>query len=168
LLALGAVPLAAPRAGAQVAAGTVCEYRHEVGFSPGMRLGEGGSGTFYRGQTFLGDIRCNGPFNGVVPTGPGYFTVAGSYGDMHPDTCLDSTGPGVVTFTFPTASGPRSVTSNFRFHVLGSPGKPAEGLIAMRVDGDNFVADESVSPVEGDCISAPMTRMLGIGSLRQR
>jgi hypothetical protein len=135
---------------------TRCTYAHEVHLTPGLST-EGSSGTF---GNVGGTLDCDGPFLGIEPTGPGSFHDTGSYGTKDPDTCQGGgEGAGTIVFTFPTADGERSVSSTYTMVHGGLSTRPSEGILALRVESDDWVAEGSATPIEGNCITRPVTRI---------
>jgi hypothetical protein len=129
---------------------------HEIDLTPGLSV-QGSSGTF---ENRGGTLDCDGPFLGIEPTGPGSFYDTGSYGTRDPDTCQSGgEATGYIVFTFPTAAGDQSVRSVYTLVYGGLSKIPTDGLLAVRVESDDWVAEGSATPIEGDCVARPVTRV---------
>ncbi len=141
--------------------GTTCVIENPVSLAPGVSL-QGSSGTFE--SKTLGTVKCDGPVNGVMPTGPGTFLDKGQYGTEDPDDCLGGgEGTGSYTMVFPTAKGKRTVMLPFTLE-YAAPSTNG-GLIGIHTRGDGWTGEFGGTPVEGDCVSAPVTKVLALGQV---
>ncbi|MGQ0465594.1 MAG: hypothetical protein ACT4QG_09775 [Sporichthyaceae bacterium] len=137
-------------------ADTHCTAEFEVTLSPGFSATPS-SGTFASdGES--GTMTCDGPIDGARVTGPGTRGEAGRYGVGSPSSCLQPLGEAEWTIqaTLPTEQGKR----NLRLPVSGTYG-PLQGGGPL---GGTFASDRAygtftITPVEGDCVTAPITRV---------
>lgn len=75
----------------------------------------------------------------------------GGYGTTDPDNCTDGgEGTGVFSYTL----GDRHETSYVTYTFAGISG----GLVMYSVTGDEFSGGGQVTPLEGDCATAPITK----------
>jgi hypothetical protein len=138
-----------------------CRVQHETAFAPGVSMA-GGAGTFSSAKP--GVIACTGGnVNGHVATGPGMFTQKGRYGTKDPDTCLGGEGEGSMTISIPTDAGVQTVTREFRF-TFGEPSVRG-GVIAGKVEGNDFYGTLDAIPLDGDCVLRPVTRVYVMADL---
>ncbi|MGH8990146.1 MAG: hypothetical protein ACRDZ7_01300 [Acidimicrobiia bacterium] len=123
-------------------------------FSPGFWR-EGNSGTLTtNGET--GTVTCDGPVNGKQPTGPGTFGASGRYGTEDPDTCSDIEGVFENSSTLPTGDG----EENFKNKGTWAAGTfKGGGAFGGDFSGDRANGTFEATPKEGDCVSAPMTKL---------
>jgi hypothetical protein len=137
--------------------GTKCKHEAEFTLSPGFSMAPG-AGT-RQGE---GTITCDGPVNGKEPTGPGTFTDDGRYGTKDPDGCVSgSEGDGTDTFEIPTADGMVKIESYFTYVLKGPSTKGA--LLSAEFEGTRYTGNIELTPVEGDCVTAPVTKLKGFG-----
>lgn len=142
---------------------TECRFEAEFTIAPGLGLVPS-SGTFTSGGE-RGRLACDGPVAGRAPAGAGTFGAGGRYGVDGPDGCLTGDGHVLQSFTLPTAEGPYHFTNDARFTWRPEPrrsGNPAApfALATGRFDGPRMSGTLEIVPVEGDCVSAPATRVL--------
>lgn len=124
-----------------------CEFSAEFTLAPGLSL-QPGSGTFTsEGET--GRMTCGGV--------AGAFGADGRYGTRDPDTCTGGEGDGVQSFWAPAPDRPAHVTNPIRF-VYGAVSE--DGVMAGRFEGDRFSGTFRIVPLAGDCVTAPVTRVL--------
>ncbi len=154
LVASGLVSIG-PASPAMAAGGTTCTVEHEVSLTPGLLALQGSTGTF-KDQT-LGTVSCDGPVKGVTPTGAGTFLDQGNYGTTDPDTCLGGEGVGSYTMVFPTADGTKTVVLPFTV-TFGGPAAE-NGLVAVQTKGDGFTGEFGATPVTGDCVVTPVSKL---------
>jgi hypothetical protein len=150
----GGVPVG-PAGAADTAAQTHCNFTTTIALTPGLSTVPS-SGTFNSGGE-TGQVTCDGPVRGIVPTGPGTLGVVGHYGTKDPDTCFGGEGDGRFSFTFPTATGvgKRSNVFTFSFSVIGLPGS------GSGFKGDGFGGGfDDVEPQDGDCLVHPVTKLV--------
>ena len=150
-------------AGGAVAHGedTMCRVVKDEAISPGLSL-QGSSGVFRTVST--GVITCVGDVNGYKPTGPGTFTESGRYGTKDPDTCLGGgEAEGNFIVSIPTSGGLKSVTRDFRI-TYGEPSVRG-GVIAGKIEGNDFHGTLDIIPTEGDCVVRPVTRIYAVQDL---
>lgn len=144
---LGPVLVAAPASGAEQ--GTECSGTAIVTLVPG--LSEQPSSGVHNGRE--GKADCNGPVQGERPTGPMAIEWDGRYGTQDPDTCAKGEGWGIATHTVPTADGPKTFQVTFTFLYWD-----ARGSISGAFQGDYFSGTFQLEPLEGDCVSSPVTK----------
>lgn len=141
--------------------GTTCVIEHLVSLEPGLSV-QGSSGTFE--DKVLGTASCDGPVNGVTPTGPGTFHDKGRYGTKDPDSCLGGgEGEGAYTMVFPTAAGDQTVVLPFTLK-YGDP-STKNGPVAIHTRGEGWIGEFGGTPKEGDCVSKPVTKVLAKGEI---
>ena len=142
-------------------AGTTCRVVKEDVIAPGLSL-QGSSGTFRTVAT--GVITCAGMVNGYEPTGAGTFTEQGRYGHADPDTCIGKgEADGSFTVAIPTQKGIQRVTREFRI-AYGEPSVRG-GVVAGKIEGNDFYGHLDVIPLEGDCVLRPVTRIHAVQEL---
>jgi hypothetical protein len=122
----------------------VCAATWSVTISPGVTSEPGKNTMTSNGPT--GTLVCQGLVKGQTVTGPG---TLGEVGEFE-GTCATGAGQALMSFTFPTASGPVTISVKTRF-VFG----PGVGLrLSDQIPGPfEFVA------TRGDCITAPVTEV---------
>lgn len=139
---------------AEVDAGTRCTFEFEINLSPGFSM-EPTSGT-HQGT---GPISCDGLVNGKEPTGAGTLTDEGRYGTTDGDTCTsEGEGDGVDTIEIPVAGGVETVVSEFSYTTGGRHVPTNGGVAAGGFQGSRFTGTFEFTPLEGDCVTAPLTR----------
>jgi hypothetical protein len=140
---------------------TMCRVVKEDVISPGLSL-QASSGTFRTVAT--GVITCVGMVNGYEPTGPGTFTEQGRYGHADPDTCIgEGEAEGRFFVSVPTEKGIQKVTREFRI-AYGDPSLRG-GVVAGKIEGNDFYGTLDVIPLEGDCVLRPVTRIHTVSEL---
>lgn len=92
------------------------------------------------------------------------FLATGRYGVADPDTCQGGGEvAGEIIFTFPTAAGEQSVRTPYTGTFGGLSRSPSKGLLAALITSRNWLAEGNVTPVRGDCVVGPLTRVRDIG-----
>ena len=154
LLGVLALALLTP-AGVSAQQATRCMATVDLELSPGLS-NEPSSGTFTsNGET--GEVECEGPVNGKEPTGKGTWGVDGHYGTEDPDACTTGgEGDAMQSSTVPTKDGEEKVTNNATFTFGALQGG---GTFGGEFTGDNAEGTFEVTPKEGDCVSAPITKI---------
>jgi hypothetical protein len=147
----GATPIeAAPQ-------GTKCKHELEFTLSPGFSMTPS-TGTRH-GE---GTITCDRPVNGKQPTGAGTVTDEGRYGTKDPDGCISgSEGDGIDTFEIPTADGMVKIESYFTYNGIRPSTKGA--VLSAEFEGTRYTGNIELTPAEGDCVTAPVTKLKGFG-----
>lgn len=136
--------------------GTPCRHELEFTLSPGLSMSPT-TGT----HVGAGSITCDGLVDGKQPTGPGTVTDDGPYGTKDPDTCLSgSEGGGTDTVEIPTADGMVKVVSEFTYFTEPST---KGGVLSVRFEGTRYTGHTEITPTEGDCVTAPVTKLRGFG-----
>jgi hypothetical protein len=138
----------------QATEGTRCTFEFEIILSPGLSMSPS-SGTHRSAGP--GTLDCSGLVNGKSPTGTGILEEEGRYGTKDPDTCMGAEGDGVDKLTIPTAGGIETVLSEFTFTV-GNKLPSRGGLGAGEFKGTRFTGSFDFTPIEGDCVTAPVTK----------
>ena len=119
-----------------------CTGEHDFTLSPGVS-NEPSSGTFTTdGET--GTIDCQGE--------KGTWGFAGKYGTKDPDTCT-SGGEGTVTHSV-TLAGGEQITEDGEFTYGALQG----GVFGGSFKTPRMSGDFEVTPTEGDCVTAPITK----------
>jgi hypothetical protein len=146
----GGVPIEAQR-------GTHCTHELEFTVTPGLSMNPS-TGT----HTGSGTITCDGLVNGKRQTGGGQITDDGPYGTEDPDTCMTgSEGGGTDTLEIPTADGVVTIASKFTY-VAKKPSTKG-GVLTVEFEGTRYTGTTEVTPTEGDCVTAPVTKLKGFG-----
>jgi hypothetical protein len=128
-----------------------CSGEMTISIQPGVSL-QDSTGSVY---TRTGTVTCTGRVQGKKVTGPGTYDSAVRYGTPTPASCVKAArGWGLQTFTFPTAAGPLVVRSLYSY-TIGPFSE--DGLYTGRFSGDYFSGIVSMVPVEGDCVTSPVT-----------
>jgi hypothetical protein len=138
------VPAASGRAAHDLA---VCTGDFEVSISPGLSLTPGSA--TYTTDGDAGTFACVGFIAGKQVTGAGTLAAAGVFGLFTGAVCPQGVGGGTFFLTVPTTDGPMKVMSDYTFSWAG----PAGALTGSTMSG-TF----EFTPIEGDCISTPVTR----------
>ena len=133
-----------------------CVNVHEVTLSPGLSI-QGTSGSI--NVPTVKTMECHGPINGRMPTGVGsYGEEPGRYGTADPDTCQEGgEGEGVFFATIPTTDGDLQLRAPYTFTFGDLATNP--GFVSGEFAGDGVRGTFKVAPVEGDCVSGPITRV---------
>lgn len=140
---------------------TSCSFVLDLDASPGLSLQPGPSRFTSGGET--GTLTCDGPVNGLQPTGPGAIGVLGDLsGSCTSAATGDGGGSGTETLTVPTSGGAQRFTSRFTFS-FGRRLPTHGGLVAGEFTGDHFSGSFEFTPVQGDCVSRPVTRAHVVG-----
>jgi hypothetical protein len=153
---LGSAGVVQPATGVE---GTPCTFEFVIVLDPGLSM-EPSTGRHY--SDGLGTIDCDGPVNGYPATGTGTLGEDGPYGTDDPDSCqAGGEGTGIDYLTIPTANGPQKIASEFTvaFGKLSNEG----GLFHGEFTGTRFTGKFEFSAVEGDCITAPVTKARVVG-----
>ena len=86
----------------------------------------------------------------------------GPYGTKDPDTCFTgSEGGGTDTIKIPTADGVVTVVSRYSY-VANRPSTQG-AVLSIRFEGTRYTGNLEITPIEGDCITAPITKVRGLG-----
>jgi hypothetical protein len=137
--------------------GTKCRHELEFTLSPGFSMTPG-TGV----HTGKGTITCDGPVDGKQPTGPGTVIDDGRYGTRDPDGCISgSEGDGTDTIEIPTVEGPVRIVSYFTYDGVKPSTKGA--MLSADFKGTRYTGNIELTPAEGDCVTAPVTRLKGFG-----
>ena len=107
-----------------------------------------------------GPLDCDGVIDGRAVTGRGTWAETLRYGLRALPSCANPAGDaeGTWTATLPTADGPLTLTdSGVRYEYGPLQGG---GVLGGTVDGQRHYGRFQVVPLEGDCVSAPITRVL--------
>ena len=149
-------------AGAGAEGGSACRFVAEFTLTPGLSV-EAGSGTFTSGGR-TGTIVCRAT-GGSAAGEARPFGAEGRYGTSDPDTCAAGEGDGVQSFTVPGPGGDTPVTNAIRFVFRAVS---ADGVMAGRFEGERFSGRFTITPLDGDCVTRPVTRvrLRGQGHLR--
>jgi hypothetical protein len=147
------LPLCRP---AQAADEVHCVNVHQVVLSPGLSI-QGSTGSFT--VATVKTMECHGPMNGRTPTGVGsYGEEPGRYGTQDPDTCQDGgEGDGMFFASIPTADGDVELRAPYTFTFGDLTTNP--GFVSGEFKGDGVRGTFKVRPLEGDCVTSPVTRV---------
>lgn len=160
VIALAVLGWPTPTRGASAGEQTSCRFEHDITLSPGFAA-QPGSGTFTTGGE-IGTMDCNGPVNGQQPAGTGTEGVTGRYGVKSPNSCasaITGDGDGIVVFnmTIPTSGGDQKVTASGTF-TFGRKLPTQGGLVAGTFQTDHYSGTFELTPIEGDCVTKPVTK----------
>lgn len=140
------LPLGPAGAAPNVAA---CIWDFEVSITPGLSLTPAGETYTTGGET--GTIDCRGFLAEQPVTGPGRIGTRGEFlGLLGGGICPQGTGRGIHTATVPTAKGPVPVTDYYTFTFTG---------LAGEFRGTTMSGTFELRPLQGDCVTAPLTRV---------
>ena len=133
-----------------------CVNVHEVTLSPGLSV-QAGSGSIE--VATVKTMECEGPIDGRMPTGVGsYGEEPGRYGTDDPDSCqAGGEGDGVFFATIPTTDGDLELRAPYRFTYGDLTTNP--GFVSGEFTGDGVRGTFTITPVEGDCVTSPITRV---------
>ncbi|MGH8971632.1 MAG: hypothetical protein ACRD0C_00300 [Acidimicrobiia bacterium] len=135
--------------------GTRCTAEFDDTLSPGLSI-RPSSGTFTTGGE-TGTVVCDGKVDGKQPTGAGTWGAHGRYGTADPDSCTSGgEAESNHSLTVPTADG--SVHSAHTAQLTYGALK-GDGIIGGRFDSPEASGTFEVTPKEGDCVTAPITRI---------
>ena len=152
---LSAGLVATPAAAVQATAR--CTFDYEPRITPGLLASEASSGIVSSGGE-TGTVDCAGTIDGAQITGPGSYGFEGTYSDAD---CLNGGhGAGRLLFTLPTTAGDRHVEEPMTY-AFGPAAAYPSGVGGW--DGSRTSGAFAVVPVEGDCVTAPVTLARGTG-----
>ena len=102
-------------------------------------------------------LECHGAVDGRPITGTGTLTDEGPYGTDDPDSCMTGTeGTGLDRLVVPTADGPQTIDSHYTYTAAKAEnGGPFNG----RFEGSRYSGTFEFRILEGDCVSAPITKV---------
>jgi hypothetical protein len=141
---VGSVLMTTPASSAQKK-GPECTGRAVMTFTPGLSE-EPTSGT-HSGRD--GEADCQGQVD--RPLGPMATAWEGRFGTQDPDTCAKGgEGWGMATQTLGSADDEAVFT--FQYFAM------AKGVISGVFQGDYFSGTFQLKPLEGDCVSSPVTK----------
>jgi hypothetical protein len=149
---LGSVLAAAPAS--QAESSTICIGRQDIiRITPGFSL-EPTTGT--ASTVVDGKLQCNGPLEGYRPTGTISTHHEMTYGYLRSDTCSELDVKGAIDYSIPTADGIVVITN----HITGTfhPSSDPPGKSGT-FDGDYTSGRFWFTPMEGDCVHSPLTRL---------
>lgn len=135
--------------------GTRCTFEFKAVAAPGFSTAPTSGSIATDGQT--GIFTCDGPVNGREPTGPGTLGLRGRYGITGGDTCQwGGEGDGIDTLVVPTAGGDQHLENTITRMAYGTLHGP--GPFSGTFEGDRMSGTFEFRPLDGDCISTPVTR----------
>jgi hypothetical protein len=133
---------------------THCLAVFDLTFSPGVSMIPSSGTATSHGET--GTNTCDGPINGQPVTGIGTRGEDLTYGLRDSGTCSGGQADVKFSFTMPTASGFERVASTF----LATFGPLRNGgVFGGTFTGPRMYGKFSVTPIEGDCVTAPVTKV---------
>jgi hypothetical protein len=131
-----------------------CVSLHEAVIAPGLSIQPSSGTATIRGGT----MECHGPVNGHTPTGIGGYEEDFRYGTKDPDTCQQGgEGEGVWRAFVPTNAGEQRLDAPFTLTYGDLTSNP--GSVTAEFQGEGVHGTASVTPVEGDCVVEPITRV---------
>jgi hypothetical protein len=150
---VGTVVTAVP---ADAALATMCTGTDVIRVSPGLSMSTPSSGTL-QSEGGHGTEECHGPVDGHQPTGSIKVVHSATYGYVDPDTCGALEAKAFAVHSVPTAEGEMEFTNHFTASF-----KPlSDGVMAGSFKGDHFSGRFTLRPLEGDCITSPLTLFEG-------
>ena len=144
VLMLGSIPAVRADTALNVA---VCDGDVEVSISPGLSLIP--SSPTFVSDGDAGTIDCFGFVAGKQVTGKGTLAAGGVLGLFTGAVCTHGIGGGAFSITVPTEDGPKTVTGDYTFSWAGLVGE---------LTGSTGSGTLKFTPVEGHCLSQPITR----------
>jgi hypothetical protein len=145
--------------------GTRCTFEFVAIAAPGISTAPTSGTIATDGET--GTFTCTGPVGGHQVTGPGTLGLRGRYGITGGDTCQwGGEGDGVDSLTVPTSGGDQRISNTVTSMAYGTLHGP--GPLSGTFDGDRMSGTFEFRPLDGDCVSEPVTRfrVTGQGILR--
>jgi hypothetical protein len=140
---------------AKAAEGAPCTAEVDLSLAPGLSNSPSSGTWTTNGET--GTISCTGTLNGNKITGPGTIGGEGRYGTRDPDTCGgggEAEGPHFISI--PTSSGTEHIRND---HVATYGPLEGDGVVGGEFHGPRFSGTFEARPVDGDCVSAPITKV---------
>ena len=120
----------------------------DFSIDPGLGREESSGVVDSHGQT--GTLDCGGK--------KGTISFQGGYGTRDPDTCTEG-GEGTSVFTWVLDGKEDSSYVTYQYGPLKG------GVLGVVLKGQRLNGDGQVTPTEGDCATAPITRGKAIGKL---
>ncbi|MGH8994104.1 MAG: hypothetical protein ACRDZ7_21555 [Acidimicrobiia bacterium] len=156
LVVLALIGVLAPSGPARAGDEVHCVNTHDVAISPGVSL-QGSAGSI--DVTPVPTMECDGPVDGRMPTGAGWYgEETGRYGTEDPDSCqAGGEGDGVFFATIPTSEGDLELRAPYNYTFGDMTTNP--GYVSGEFRGDGVRGVFKLVPVEGDCVSSPITRV---------
>ena len=133
---------------------THCLAEFDLTFSPGITMSPSSGTATSHGET--GTNRCDGPINGKQVMGTGTRGEDASYGVRDAGTCSGGEADVAFSFTMPTADGAERVVSTF---VAKYGPLQGGGVYGGTFTGERMYGKFTVTPIEGDCITEPLTKV---------
>ncbi|HUR73802.1 MAG TPA: hypothetical protein VMZ00_05965 [Sporichthya sp.] len=156
LLAMWAAPAGA--AGPEGPVAARCGFSYAPAISPGIGMAPGAGTVSSGGES--GTVDCTGSLDGHEITGPGTW---GFEGVVSRASCAEGgEGTGLILMTVPTDAGSQHFEEaiDFAFGPAGTYPPLVGDWVGQRTTGIYVV-----TPAEGDCVTAPVTRVDGNGRL---
>jgi hypothetical protein len=136
---------------------TYCTGTDVIRISPGLSASSPSSGTL-GSEGGKGTETCHGPVDGDQPTGDIKVVHSAVYGYIDPDTCGALEAKAFAVHSVPTQRGMVERTNHFTASF-----KPlSDGVMAGSFKGDHFSGRFTLRPLEGDCVTSPLTLFEGI------
>jgi hypothetical protein len=105
-----------------------------------------------------GAEECHGPVSGHQPTGTIKVFHSARYGYIDPDTCGGIEAQAYAIHSVPTKDGVVELRNNF----TASANPLKDGIMTGAFQGDQFSGRFWLRPLEGDCVTSPMTLFEGM------
>jgi hypothetical protein len=157
VVALAVVALLGVGGGVQPASGAEgakCSVTFVIILDPGFSM-EASTGEHYSDGP--GVLNCEGVVNGRPITGAGTVHDSGPYGTQDPDSCMSgSEGSGIDHIVLPTADGPVTIDSEYTYTAAKFENK---GPFNGQFTGTRFTGTFEFRPLEGDCVTKPVTKI---------
>lgn len=157
VLLLGVQGMVVTSVPAEAEPSTYCTGTDVIRIRPGLSASAPSSGTM-QSEGGKGTEECHGPVDGDQPTGTIKVVHSAMYGYIDPDTCGALEVKAFAVHSVPTARGEVNRTNHFTASF-----KPlSDGVMAGSFKGDQFSGRFTLRPLEGDCITSPLTLFEGI------
>jgi hypothetical protein len=157
VLLLGVQGTVLTSAPAKAEPSTYCTGTDVIRIRPGLSASAPSSGTL-ESEGGRGREECHGPVDGEQPTGTIKVVHSAMYGYMDPDTCGALEAKAFAVHSIPTQRGQVNRTNHFTASF-----KPlSDGVMAGSFKGDHFSGRFILRPLEGDCVTSPLTLFEGI------
>lgn len=154
---VGWAGMAVPVVPAEAELSTYCTGTDVIRISPGLSATTPSSGTM-QSEGDKGTEQCHGPVDGDEPTGAINVVHSAMYGYVDPDTCGALEVKAFAVHSVPTSRGRMERVNHFTASF-----KPlSDGVMAGTFKGDRFSGRFTLRPLEGDCLTAPLTLFEGI------
>jgi len=133
--------------------GIPCTAEVDLTVAPGLSNSPSSGTWTTNGET--GTITCTGRLGGYEVTGPGTIGGHGRYGVNDPASCRGGDADGPQFFSIPTSGGIQHIRND---HFVTYGPLKGDGPYGGEFRGPRFSGTFQARPVEGDCVTAPITK----------